>query len=559
MTAQDFAFSWRRLLTPAHGAEYAYLLYGVRHGEALHLSRARAARLRGETLAAFDAPRGAARGRAAPRSLARLPRRARSRGHARARRRRAHARGRRRAPPARRRRSARRSAPGSSPPRPRTRRRRAEAEAHFGVDAGAFARDERTFVVELVAPIPYFLELTSFYPTFPVPRDVVEAHPDDWFLPGPHRRQRRLRARRVARRRSHPAAAEPHVVGARQRRARERRRVAGRERDHGAEPVSDRRGRLAAAHARRPRREAARAPRSLRGAGAQRLLLPRERDEAAARRSARAHGARARDRPRHAGARRAAARAAAGASARAARRARTTSRRPRPSASTPRVRARCSRRRAFPAAAASATSASCSTRSKTTARSPSWWPTSSSATSGSASRAYNQEWQSYLATTQAGDYDLSRAGWIGDYVDPNTFLDLWVTNGGNNQTGWGDPLYDRCIRAAADVEAFARAPELAGLAEPERARALLDALRRGVGRRARRRRRAPAPPAAARGGDDPRAARRARDPALLLRDERADLAARRGLPRDARRRPAEPPGPAPAARAAPCASGARAR
>ena len=41
VTAQDFAWSWRRLLTPAHGAEYAYLLYGLEHAEALHLSRAR--------------------------------------------------------------------------------------------------------------------------------------------------------------------------------------------------------------------------------------------------------------------------------------------------------------------------------------------------------------------------------------------------------------------------------------------------------------------------------------------------------------------------------------
>jgi oligopeptide transport system substrate-binding protein len=91
-------------------------------------------------------------------------------------------------------------------------------------------------------------------------------------------------------------------------------------------------------------------------------------------------------------------------------------------------------------------------------------------------RAYNQEWQSYLATMQSGDYDLARAGWIGDYVDPNTFLDLWVTNGGNNETGFSDARYDRWIRAAADVERFARAPELEGLAEPERVRALLAQL-----------------------------------------------------------------------------------
>jgi hypothetical protein len=58
VTAHDFAFSWRRFLTPSHGAEYAYLLHGVRHAEALHLSRARAERLRKETLPAFVARAG---------------------------------------------------------------------------------------------------------------------------------------------------------------------------------------------------------------------------------------------------------------------------------------------------------------------------------------------------------------------------------------------------------------------------------------------------------------------------------------------------------------------
>ncbi len=66
-------------------------------------------------------------------------------------------------------------------------------------------------------------------------------------------------------------------------------------------------------------------------------------------------------------------------------------------------------------------------------------------------KAYNQEWQSYLSSLAAGDYDIGRAGWIGDYLDPNTFLDIWVTDGGNNQTGWGDPAYDALIVAAADV------------------------------------------------------------------------------------------------------------
>jgi oligopeptide transport system substrate-binding protein len=74
--------------------------------------------------------------------------------------------------------------------------------------------------------------------------------------------------------------------------------------------------------------------------------------------------------------------------------------------------------------------------------------------------AYNQEWQSYLATLRDRDYTLARAGWIGDYEDPNTFLDIWVSEGGNNQTGWSNPIYDRLIAAAADIERFVTHPNL---------------------------------------------------------------------------------------------------
>jgi oligopeptide transport system substrate-binding protein len=52
-----------------------------------------------------------------------------------------------------------------------------------------------------------------------------------------------------------------------------------------------------------------------------------------------------------------------------------------------------------------------------------------------------------------GDYAISRAGWIGDYVDPNTFLDMWITDGGNNQTGWSNPRYDEIIQRLAPAAA----------------------------------------------------------------------------------------------------------
>lgn len=62
---------------------------------------------------------------------------------------------------------------------------------------------------------------------------------------------------------------------------------------------------------------------------------------------------------------------------------------------------------------------------------------------------YNQEWKVFLSTKQKLDYEIARAGWWGDYPDPNTFLDMYVTGGGNNHTGWGDRAYDELIEKAA--------------------------------------------------------------------------------------------------------------
>jgi len=68
---------------------------------------------------------------------------------------------------------------------------------------------------------------------------------------------------------------------------------------------------------------------------------------------------------------------------------------------------------------------------------------------GLSAKLLNQEWKVYLDTQSGLTYDVSRSAWIGDYVDPNTFLDLFVTGGENNKTGWGNPRYDDLIRRAA--------------------------------------------------------------------------------------------------------------
>ncbi len=60
----------------------------------------------------------------------------------------------------------------------------------------------------------------------------------------------------------------------------------------------------------------------------------------------------------------------------------------------------------------------------------------------------NQEWGAYLTSRRQGRYMVARAGWIGDYVDPNTFLDLFTSDNPQNQSGWSHAEYDRLIRAA---------------------------------------------------------------------------------------------------------------
>ena len=68
-----------------------------------------------------------------------------------------------------------------------------------------------------------------------------------------------------------------------------------------------------------------------------------------------------------------------------------------------------------------------------------------------------QEWKVYLNSLNSLDYDLARSTWVGDYPDPNTFLDMFLTGGGNNRTGWSNPAYDGLIaQAAAEGDAARR-------------------------------------------------------------------------------------------------------
>ncbi|MEX6703138.1 peptide ABC transporter substrate-binding protein [Peribacillus frigoritolerans] len=59
----------------------------------------------------------------------------------------------------------------------------------------------------------------------------------------------------------------------------------------------------------------------------------------------------------------------------------------------------------------------------------------------------NAEFQVKLDREKAGDFEISRAGWVGDYVDPMTFM-LWETDGAYNDAGWSNKEYDNLLKEA---------------------------------------------------------------------------------------------------------------
>jgi oligopeptide transport system substrate-binding protein len=65
----------------------------------------------------------------------------------------------------------------------------------------------------------------------------------------------------------------------------------------------------------------------------------------------------------------------------------------------------------------------------------------------------SMEWGAFLDAQSRLDYWVARAGWTADYVDPNTFLDMFVTGGSNNQTGFSSADYDQLIAEASRTPA----------------------------------------------------------------------------------------------------------
>jgi oligopeptide transport system substrate-binding protein len=480
LTAHDFTYAWRRLQQPEQGAEYAYIMHLVRYAEAFNTYGAQADALEGPVLTALDqllvlhpihVPSAALReldkrldlhgilkGTPNPKLRAFLLRPDRDAEAAELRELRVEL-----------------GAEGA-----RRRHENHEAKRHFGVDGGVYAKDDHTLVVELVAPTPYFLELTSFYPFYPVPRWAIERSGRDWFLPGklvgngPFTLASWLVGDRIRLERSATYWGKSEVkLGSVDVRAIENTTTALNLYLTGEidwlpsgflpqelQPILRKReddyvGPALIAYYYRI--NCTRKPfDDVRVRKALNLAIDREqiaRDVLMMGQTPAYHtvppGLRGYHPP------------SSGISYDVAQARRLL------------AEAGFADGKGFPKFGILYNTLEAHKKLAEVVADQ------LRRNLGIDAVAYNQEWQSYQESTRSMSYDISRYGWVGDYEDPNTFLDIWLTNGGNNRTGWGSVLYDRLIEAAGDVDRYLAAPEfvLDHAHDPSKLRALAQRIR----------------------------------------------------------------------------------
>lgn len=78
----------------------------------------------------------------------------------------------------------------------------------------------------------------------------------------------------------------------------------------------------------------------------------------------------------------------------------------------------------------------------------------------------NQDWPSFLADRNSGNFQIARAGWQGDFLHPHTFASLFPSSSAFNEAKWRDPsqqldgLVDRALSTADPAEAQQRYREI---------------------------------------------------------------------------------------------------
>ena len=80
-------------------------------------------------------------------------------------------------------------------------------------------------------------------------------------------------------------------------------------------------------------------------------------------------------------------------------------------------------------------------------------------------RLVGKETKTFAQDKAKHNFHIARASWYGDYADPTTFLDVFATGNGNNDSGYSNPAYDNLLAAAAQCQDAARRMEILAQAE----------------------------------------------------------------------------------------------
>ncbi len=63
----------------------------------------------------------------------------------------------------------------------------------------------------------------------------------------------------------------------------------------------------------------------------------------------------------------------------------------------------------------------------------------------------NLDFRIWLDNQRTLSYQISRSRWVGDFDDPSTYIDLFLSDSGNNRTGWVDPQFDLLDKKANET------------------------------------------------------------------------------------------------------------
>lgn len=64
----------------------------------------------------------------------------------------------------------------------------------------------------------------------------------------------------------------------------------------------------------------------------------------------------------------------------------------------------------------------------------------------------SQEWGVFTDTRRKGNYDVARNGWLADYNDPISFIDMWETKSGNNDSKWSNAEFDSLVKTIKSTD-----------------------------------------------------------------------------------------------------------